>query len=286
MLAAVTTSALLTAPAVVGRAAELPDGWGDTEDRRPFAALGGSWSDAALPGLLGPRPTALASSTSIASRAAALSAAADAEDDVDEDDVDEDVTAATEGAGTGALPDGVVELARHEDVVVATEGAHVELVGFHESSTGAALPLDPVGPDVSAHPVAAAAAPADEGPVVVLPSRGRAGGATSAIDLSVTAGQPVVAPITGEVEEVAEYALYGTSRDELVRIRSSEDPSVVAHVHHVDGASVTVGDAVEAGATVIAAEARQLPFESQVDRFTAAHRGEAAPHVHIELREA
>jgi hypothetical protein len=282
VLAAVTTTALLSAPTVVGRAAELPDGWLEADaPRSPVAGIGTSWLDATEPGLVGPRPSVIARSAVGAGAAVVVAELADEDEgggapgDADDAHV-----------GSGALPDGVVELARHDGVVVATEGAHVELVGFHESSSGAALPMDPVGPDVSAHPVAAAAAPADEGPVIVLPPRGRAGAATSAIDLSVTAGEPVVAPITGEVEEVAEYALYGTTRDQLVRIRSSEDPTVVAHVHHVDDASVAVGDTVEAGTSVIAGRARQLPFESQIDRFTAAHRGEATPHVHIELRIA
>lgn len=280
MLATVTTTALLAAPAVVGRAAELAEGRGDPEHRLPFADVGGSWADAALPGLLGPRPAALASSPALARQVVTLAEPAD-----DDGEVGGDGTGDPH-AGTGALPDGVVEIARHEGIVVATEGAHVELVGFHESSSGAALPLDPIGPDRSAHPTVAAVEPTGDGPVVVLPSRGRAGGATSAIDLSVTPGGPVVAPITGEIEEVADYALYGTTRDLLVRIRSSEDPSVVAHVHHVEGAAVAVGDTVAAGTTVIASEARQLPFESQIDRFTVAHRGEPTPHVHIELRVA
>jgi hypothetical protein len=49
---------------------------------------------------------------------------------------------------------------------------------------------------------------------------------------------------------------------------------------------VAVGDRVEAVATTIAAGARQLPFDSQVDRVTAAHRGAPAPHVHVELAHA
>jgi biotin carboxyl carrier protein len=177
--------------------------------------------------------------------------------------------------GAGALPDGVVELARFGEVLVAAEGSRVELVGFHESSAAQALTFEPAEGLVS-----------DDGPVMVLPTRHRAGGPTSAIDLAVTPGEEVVAPISGEVVEVAEFALYGRTSDLLVSIRSVEDPTVVATVMHLVEARVAVGDHVEAGVTPIAGEARQLPFASQIDRFAAAHRGSAAPHVHLELRHA
>lgn len=182
------------------------------------------------------------------------------------------------GDRTGALPDGIVTLARAGAVTVATEGSTVELVGFHESSDPAAIPMTSTEPHV--------APDAGEGPVVLLPTRGRAGAPTSAVDIAVRPGQAVMAPVTGEVVEVASFALYGSTRDLLVRIRSAEDPDVVVTAMHLEGAAVEVGDTVEAGVTPIADEARQLPFDSQIDRFTAAFRGEPAPHVHVELQHA
>lgn len=190
------------------------------------------------------------------------------------------VAAAEEPQGTGALPDGEVEIARFGDVEIVTEGSRVELVGFHESSSAGALELDPAHPEVNAD-----AAGGDD-PVVVLPTRGRAGAPTSAVDLAMTPGETVPAPVSGEVIAVDDYRLYGSTSDVVIKIRSDADPSILVTVVHVVDPRVEAGDQVEAGTTPIAAEARQLPFESQIDRFTTEHRGAAAPHVHIELAQA
>jgi murein DD-endopeptidase MepM/ murein hydrolase activator NlpD len=177
----------------------------------------------------------------------------------------------------------VTEVARLGDVRVVTEDATTELVGFHENNDVAALDLEPA---TDLHEPEPDGADAEAEVPIQLPTRGRAGGPTSAVDVAVTTGEPVASPLSGEVVEVADFALYGSTRDLLVRIRSDEDPSVVATVFHLDGARVAVGDHVEAGATVIADEARQLPFESQIDRFTAAVHGDAAPHYHLEFHHA
>lgn len=173
----------------------------------------------------------------------------------------------------GALPDGPAEVARYGDVRLVTEGSSVELVGFHESSSPGALTL--ATPDL-----------ADEGPVIQLPTRNRPNSPTSAVDVAMTPGDPVPAPVDGEVIEVGDYRLYGSTVDTSVRIRPDADPGIVVTVVHVAGPTVAVGDRVAAGTTPIAQEARQLPFDSQIDRFTAAYRGQAAPHIHVELRHA
>lgn len=188
--------------------------------------------------------------------------------------------AAAVAAGEGALPDGEVELARFGDVEIVTEGSRVELVGFHESSAADALELDPSHSEVGADE-----ASGDE-PVVILPTRRRAGAPTSAVDLAMKPGEAVPAPLSGEVIAVDDYLLYGSTADVVIKIRSDADPSIVATVVHVVDPEVETGDRVVAGTTPVAGEARQLPFESQIDRFTAEHRGEAAPHVHIELAHA
>lgn len=185
----------------------------------------------------------------------------------------EDGEAVAEEAPAGALPDGPAEVARYGDVRLITEGSSVELVGFHEASSPAALTLGT--PELT-----------DEGPVIALPTRGRPNSPTSAVDVAMTPGAPVPAPVDGEVIAVGDYHLYGSTVDTSVRIRPDADPDIVVTVVHVEGPKVAIGDRVAAGTTPIAAEARQLPFDSQIDRFTAAHRGEPAPHIHLELRHA
>jgi murein DD-endopeptidase MepM/ murein hydrolase activator NlpD len=191
--------------------------------------------------------------------------------------------AALAAANPGALPNGPVELATHGAVRIITEGSRVELVSFHESSSSEALPFESSHAVISANPAIESDAPDEDAPVIVLPTRQRPGAPTSAIDLAMTPGEQVVAPISGEVVAVDDFSLYGRTPDVIVKIRSSEDPSVILRALHLVDPLVEVGDTVEAGFTPIAAEARQLPFESQMDRFTAAHRGQAAPHVHFEI---
>jgi hypothetical protein len=52
-------------------------------------------------------------------------------------------------------------------------------------------------------------------------------------------------------------------------------------VLHVHGLAVQPGQRVQAGVTRLAAGARQLPFESQVDELRTADP--AWPHVHVEV---
>jgi murein DD-endopeptidase MepM/ murein hydrolase activator NlpD len=191
--------------------------------------------------------------------------------------------AALAAANPGALPNGPVELATYGAVRIITEGSRVELVSFHESSSSEALPFESSHAVISANPAVESDAPDEDAPVIVLPTRHRPGAPTSAIDLAMTPGEQVVAPISGEVVTVDDFSLYGRTPDVIVKIRSSEDPNVLLRALHLVDPLVEVGDTVEAGVTPIAAQARQLPFESQMDRFTAAHRGQAAPHVHLEM---
>lgn len=179
-----------------------------------------------------------------------------------------------EVADLGALPDGPIELATAGDVAIVAEGSRVELVGFHESSSGSAIDMQPAAHDGTVH----------EDAIIDLPTRHRAGSPTSAIDVAVAPGADVIAPVTGEVVAVSTYALYGSTEDVVVEIRPDADPSITVSITHVVDPSVAAGDRVEAGVTAIAAEGRQLPFDSQIDRFTTAHRGQAAPHLHIEMR--
>jgi murein DD-endopeptidase MepM/ murein hydrolase activator NlpD len=266
MVAAAITGAMLSSDPMV-RAdrilEQLPPSWGAEDDP------GASTERAVTPA----PPTAVAATT-VSSTAAAG----------DRDEREDDGGGLDAHVGDGALPDGIVELARAGEVRIVTEGSAVELVGFHESSSAAAMRMTPAHPVVSEHAGVIADAPDDEGPVMVLPTRGRAGAPTSAIDLAVAPGVEVAAPVSGEVVEVADFSLYGRTRDVLVRIRAADDPTVVVTAMHLVDPLVEVGDRVEGGVTPIATSARQLPFDSQIDRFTAAYRGQAGPHVHLEVR--
>lgn len=199
-----------------------------------------------------------------------------------------DDAAPDRGSGpVSQVPEGPAAIARWDGVELYAQGETTELVGFHESNNPEALPLDASRPVAKTHHPAAEVPTTGEsdGQLVVLPTRHRPSGAMTAIDLAVQPDEQVVAPVSGIVEQVSTYQLYGEP-DFKIWIRPADNPDAQVSVIHINEPMVEVGDTVTGGETPIAVSARQLAFESQVDRFTDAHRGTRTPHVHIEMREA
>lgn len=133
------------------------------------------------------------------------------------------------------------------------------LVGFHQAAGGT----------VAFTPVAGQ----------VLATRGRGTSPTSAVDVALEPGDPVLAVVTGTVTEVAPYALYGRHDDVLVTIVPDERPDLRVRLLHIDDVRVTPGQHVTAGRDPIAGTARPLPVNNQVDRYT----GRSLPHLHVEV---
>jgi murein DD-endopeptidase MepM/ murein hydrolase activator NlpD len=96
----------------------------------------------------------------------------------------------------------------------------------------------------------------------------------------VQPGTQVRSPVTGTVVRGGSYTLYCDHVDEFLVVEPDAAPGWEVKVLHVVGLQVAVGDRVEAGVTPVAASARELPFESQVDRITGTP---AWPHVHVEV---
>lgn len=152
-----------------------------------------------------------------------------------------------------------------DGVELVSPSPHLLFAGFHESN-GSGRSLQPHA----------------ESQHAVMPSRGRGADPTSAVDLALPEGVAVASPVTGTVVTAAEYDLYGTVRDVLVEIVPDGRPDLKVRLLHLDAASVTAGDRVEAGVTEVAPASRLLPFPSQVDRFA----GGPVRHVHLEVSAA
>jgi murein DD-endopeptidase MepM/ murein hydrolase activator NlpD len=158
----------------------------------------------------------------------------------------------------------------------------VQVVGFHESGDRRAIHLHPVGrprhndnlPRLPSAPVSG-----DGGEYVVMHTRGRGTPPTSAVDLSLPHGIPVESPVGGTVTAAESYALYRRIPDELVVVAPDQRPDLRVVTFHLEGVRVEVGQRVEAG-NVIADSARQLPVNSQVDKYV----GGRGPHLHVEVR--
>lgn len=174
-------------------------------------------------------------------------------------------------------------LARAGELELWLPAAEPLVVAFHEASHVSAGPLDPIGVLADDRNTTRTDLPADDdagGPYLVLSSRGRAAGPTSAVDVVLLEGTAVLSPVTGTVSDVREYLLYGRHRDVRVEIVPEARPDLRVVIIHVDGVTVDAGDRVDAGVSPLAATARLLPFASHVDRETEPERH---PHVHLEV---
>jgi murein DD-endopeptidase MepM/ murein hydrolase activator NlpD len=161
---------------------------------------------------------------------------------------------------------GFVTLGHAGSTTVRIPAGLVELIGFHEAS----------------HPGSKAINAAASGlPTMVLSSRGRGTPAQSAADIVVPPGEPLRAPVTGTVVAARQYVLYCKHQDSLVYIEPDGLPGWQVRLFHVQGDLPAVGSRVIAGETVVASGgANPLPFESQIDEFTAEP---SWPHTHLEV---
>ena len=114
----------------------------------------------------------------------------------------------------------------------------------------------------------------------MLDDRERGTGSRTATDIVVEPGTPIRSPVTGTVIRAGGYVLYCEHRDDFAVIEPDAHPGWEVKVLHIDGVAVAPGDRVEAGVTVLAPAATVLPFDSQIDEYTAEP---SWPHVHVEL---
>lgn len=187
-----------------------------------------------------------------------------------------------------ALTEGPAEatplLARLGPLDVFLPAAAPVVVGYHEAATVTALGVEPIGALTEDRNTTRTDLPPDVAggtPYLVLSSRGRSAGPTSAVDVVLPVDETVLAPVTGTVLDVRDYLLYGAHADQRIEIVPDARPDVRIVMIHVDGASVAAGDRVLGGITPVARTARLLPFSSHIDRETEPER---LPHVHLEVQ--
>lgn len=202
-----------------------------------------------------------------------------------EEDVAETLEAAADAA-TAAEP---TPIARVAGIELVAPSKDTVLVGFHEAAAPGTLEMESLAPLAVAlngerTQVAAGASEDQVAPVMELPTRERAAGPASAVDIAVPAWRDIVAPVSGTVTAVDPYTLYGEFADNRVEIEPEGQPGVRVIMIHIGEIEVRPGDEVVAGETLIAKTAKQFPFSSQIDRFAEHASGKARPHVHIEVK--
>lgn len=156
-------------------------------------------------------------------------------------------------------------MASFDEVTLLHPSNRIERIGFHQSNHDGARQLVPA--ETAVNPL-------------VLESRDRGTGSRTAADVVVEPGTAIRAPVSGTVLRAGGYILYCEYHDDFVVIEPDAHPGWELKLLHISGVAVGKGDRVEAGVTVLAPAATPLPFDSQVDEFTAEP---SWPHVHIEL---
>ena len=151
------------------------------------------------------------------------------------------------------------------DVTLHYPSSRVEHVGFHQSNDEGAQHLDAL-PGVDA---------------IVLDDRGRLTDRQGSADVVVDPDTEIRAPVSGTVISSGSYVLYCHNYDFFLNIEPDDHPGWKVRMLHMASLEVGNGDRIEAGVTVVASHARQLPFASDVDDFRTADP--PWPHIHMEV---
>jgi hypothetical protein len=157
-----------------------------------------------------------------------------------------------------------VPFARAGHLTLKVPAQDALLIAYHESLFDTAVAMRPVG---------------ERSAWMIQPSRGRPTPPTSAVDIALEVGTPVVAPVDGKVVAVINYSLYCEAPDTLVVIRPYDDRSVTVEVMHLVDLKVRKGDVVYAGGTIIGEPHDFVGGNAQVDLFVPG----SPPHVHVEV---
>lgn len=142
---------------------------------------------------------------------------------------------------------------------------NVERIGFHESSHDGAQQMTILDSTIA---------------WIVMDTRDRGNASRTAADIVVDPSDVIVAPITGTVIRSGAYTLYCEHPDNFVVIEPDDQPGWEVKIFHILDLTINTGARVVAGETQVAQGARLLPFNSQVDSYTAEP---AWGHVHIEV---
>jgi hypothetical protein len=184
-------------------------------------------------------------------------------------------------AAAGAERPPTAAFARVGHLFLYLPGGDVAGVGFHEAAVSQALAMTPLGRCTRDANRARMRCPARAaGPAyVILPTRHRAAGPTTAADVAMAAGAVVRSPVTGVVVDRRWYWLYGVSRDERLVIRPDDAPGLLVVLIHVTDLRVGQGRPGDRGGDADRVPAGD-PFKSDINRYV----GPDIPHVHIEVK--
>jgi murein DD-endopeptidase MepM/ murein hydrolase activator NlpD len=155
-------------------------------------------------------------------------------------------------------------------------------IGYHEAATREGLAIIPLGTCVDNANRSRIRTPiATAGPnYVIMQTRHRRQGPTTAVDVAVPPGTTVMAPMTGTVMQVTTYRLYRYWIDYRVVIRPAGNARLRVIMIHLTDIRVRRGSRVVVGLTPLGVP-RVFPFKSDINDYV----GAGVPHVHLEVKE-
>ena len=171
-----------------------------------------------------------------------------------------DACAGAPGAGSARRCEHAV-FALAQQLPLVEPGRATVGYGYHQSLFRTAIGLRPFEPHV------------------VMSSRNRGTGSTTAADVVVGSGARVRAPVTGQVVTVKRYLLYCERPDWKVVIKPTSDPTLRVLVLHMARPSVRDGEEVTAGVSLLGRAPANDWSDSQANRYFPARY----PHVHVEV---
>lgn len=173
-----------------------------------------------------------------------------------------------------------VTMARAKRLDILVPARRVVALAYHESLFSTAVALVPAGrPKLVDNGAFAPPKRRTRHPrSIVMASRGRGTAVTSAVDVVLRAGTPVLAPVSGVVIDTSPYRLYCRRVDRRVIIKPLGAPRMRVVVFHVRQVRVRPGDEVTAGRTRVG-KPRDFGLTAQYDAYVRGHH----PHVHVEV---
>lgn len=185
-------------------------------------------------------------------------------------------------ASSQPLPPATAPFAEVAGTRLHVPGPDVRLIAFHEAASRDALLLKPLGRcERNRNRKRHTCSPPTTGPdYVILPTRHRDQGATSAVDVAIPADGLATSPVTGRVAGWRPYLLYRQSLDYRLVLIPLGRPDLRVVVIHVTAIRVRKGQRVVAGLTPIASP-RVIPFKSDINDYV----GPGVPHIHIEVKK-
>jgi murein DD-endopeptidase MepM/ murein hydrolase activator NlpD len=187
------------------------------------------------------------------------------------------------GAGAERFPTGALGVRQGHKGLTLYVPTHTLLgIGYHEAATAEGVSIAPLGTCVdNSNPSRIRTPKATDGPsYVILQTRHRRQGPTTAVDVAMPKGTTVVAPVSGTVMSVTTYRLYKYWLDYRVVIRPTENARFRVIMIHLAELKVRRGSQVVAGVTPIGVP-RVFPFKSDINDYV----GVGVPHVHLEVKE-